>query len=93
MPTVDLQVQKQFKLTMLDGVIQATVEPVGDIHWLRCCPLCGCMHQIVKVDESQPYTPMCQTLPSVYAAQSGIWRKLYPDVAKHTKLKLKVKSS
>jgi hypothetical protein len=75
---------------MLDGVIQATVESVGNSHWLRYCPLCGCMHQIVGVDESKPYTPLYQTLPTVYTAQPPAGKKLYSDIFKHTKVKLKL---
>jgi hypothetical protein len=91
MPIVALQLQKQFKLTIAEGLPQANVEMVGQVFWLRCCPLCGCTHQILGLDKSVPYEPLCQTFPLIYKTQLVAWHKLYPDVAKYTKLNLSVR--
>ena len=93
MPASAMNLQKQFKLIITDGLPQADVEVDGSVHWLRCCPLCGCIHQILGVDEDAPYTPLCQTQPLIYKAQLVIWRKLYPDVARYATLHLKVRKA
>jgi hypothetical protein len=91
MPAFAANLQKDFKLTIVDGLPQAIVEKIGGIHWLKCCPLCGCTHQILEANEKQPYTPLCQILPQLYKAQQVIWRKLYPEIAQHTTLHLIVR--
>jgi len=88
MPAIALDQQKRFKLTVIDGSPQATVETTGKAHWVKCCPLCGCTHQVIGVDEAMPYTPMCQTFPVLYKTQNDIWHKLYPDVAQYSMLHL-----
>lgn len=88
MPTTVAHLQKQFKLTIENGLPQVAVEMIGEGHWLKCCPLCGCMHQLQGVDAGVPYTPLCQTVPILFKEQQAIWRKLYPDVAAYTKLHL-----
>jgi hypothetical protein len=93
MPTIAAHMQKKFKLTIEDGMPQATVETVGTERWLMCCPLCGSMHQLQGVDESAPYTPLCQTIPMLFKAQQLIWRKEYPDAANYTNLHLVSRTS
>lgn len=88
MPVFIALLQKKFELTLVGGMPQAIVENVGGIHWLRCCPLCGCTHQILGVDGKLPYTPLCQTIPLLYKTQQAIWHKLYPDVAQYATLHL-----
>jgi hypothetical protein len=88
MPTIAVDQQKQFKLTVIDGLPQAAVEMMGKARWVKCCPLCGCTHQIFGVDESIPYTPLCQTLPVLYKTQQAIWHQLYPDVSQYMTLHL-----
>ncbi len=88
MPTVMHHLQKTFALVMNDDMPQATVKLVDQRDWLMCCPLCGCMHQILRIDVSQPYTPMCQSIPALYKTQQDAWRKLHPDVIKYTALRL-----
>ena len=88
MPTIAADQQKQFKLTIVDGLPQAPVEMMGKARWVKCCPLCGCTHQVVGAAEDQPYTPLCQTLPVLYNAQQIIWHQLYPDVAPYVALHL-----
>ena len=91
MPTTVLHLQKQFKLTFVEDLPEAMVEVTQNEYWLRCCPLCGCTHQVVTDDEKLPYTPLCQTVPLIYKSQQTIWRKLYPDVAKYTSVHLTIK--
>ena len=88
MPAFAANLQKSFKLTIVDGLPQADVEKNGVVHWVKCCPLCGCIHQLLGVNEKLPYTPLCQTLPQLYKAQQVIWRGLYPEVAKYSTLHL-----
>jgi hypothetical protein len=88
MPTIAVDLQKRFKLTFIDGLPQASVETTGQTHWVKCCPLCGCAHQLLGVDENVPYTPLCQTVPVLYKAQQANWQKLYPDVSQYTRLHL-----
>lgn len=88
MPTIIAEQQKRFKLTIINGLPQADVESSGAIRWVKCCPLCGCTHQVLSVDESLPYIPMCQTVPVLYKTQQAIWHKLYPDVSPYTALQL-----
>lgn len=88
MPTIAVDVQKRFKLTIIDDLPQADLEISGKVHWIKCCPLCGCTHQIIGVDENLPYIPLCQTVPTLYKDQQAIWHKLYPDVSKYTSLRL-----
>lgn len=88
MPTTIQHLQKHFKLTVKDDLPQVTVETIGEAHWLMCCPLCGCQHQIFGVDEKLPYTPLCQTRPLMFKAEVITWRKLNPEVVKYGKLHL-----
>lgn len=90
MPTFAANHQKNFKLTIVDGLPQAAVEDLDGIHWLRCCPLCGCTHQILNFKKDTPYTPLCQTLPLVYKSQQASWQKLYPAAAQYETLRLVV---
>jgi hypothetical protein len=88
MPAIAADQQKRFKLTITDGLPQATVEINGKTHWVKCCPLCGCIHQLLGVDENIPYTPLCQKLPVLYKTQQVAWVKLHPDVSTYTSLHL-----
>ena len=92
MPAYVRHLQKSFKLTMIDGLPEGTVHRIGANHVLRCCPLCGCTHQIIEMDENLPYTPMCQNFPYLYQAQQNAWRKLYPDVSAFKTLRLTVRN-
>lgn len=93
MPTTVEHLQKRFKLSIVDGLPQATVELNGGVHWVMCCPLCGCSHQIMGVDESAPYTPLCQTQPLLFKAELGVWHKQYPEVSKYSTLHLIAKAA
>ena len=90
MPTFAANLQKTFSLILEDGVPQATIENDNGIRWLRCCPLCGCTHQILGVNESLLYTPLCQTRPLLFKAQQISWHKLHPDVVPFATLHLMV---
>jgi len=84
MATFNAQLQKNFKLVIENGLPQATVETVNGVQWLRCCPLCGSVHQIVgNTTDNAPYTPLCQTVPELFKAELVAWHKLYPDVISH----------
>jgi hypothetical protein len=86
MATFNAQLQKNFKLIIAGGLPQATVETIGTVQWLRCCPLCGSVHQIIgnaNVKDSAPYTPLCQTVSALFKAELLAWQKLYPDVVDH----------
>jgi hypothetical protein len=85
--------QKNFKLTIEDGLPQATVEIIGIAHWLKCCPLCGSMHQVRDVVEDAPYTPLCQTHPVLFKAELIAWHKLHPDVVSYKSLHLVQKAA
>jgi hypothetical protein len=42
------------------------------------------VHQIIgNVTDSAPYTPLCQTVSSLFKAELLAWQKLYPDVIDH----------
>ena len=88
MPAYVANLQKTFRLTIVDGLPQAAVDRIGETYVIRCCPLCGCTHQILELDQDLPYTPTCQTFPYMYKTQQTAWRKLYPDVAQFAKLRL-----
>lgn len=88
MATFVAQLQKNFKLTVEDGLPQAVVEQVGNVIWLKCCPLCGSVHQIQTMAEDVPYTPLCQTHAALYKAELIAWHKLYPDVVQYKSLHL-----
>jgi hypothetical protein len=89
MPTITAEQQKRFRLTLVDGLPQATVESKGTVRWVKCCPLCGCTHQVLMVvDETVPYTPPCQTAPLLYKTLQAIWLKLYPDVSQYASVQL-----
>ena len=84
MATFNAQIQKNFKLVIENGLPQAAVETINTVHWLRCCPLCGSVHQIIgTVKDSAPYTPLCQTVPELFKPELLAWHKLYPDVISH----------
>jgi hypothetical protein len=87
-PAYNPNLQKSFRLTMADGLPMAAVDKIGQADVVRCCPLCGCTHQILEMDEDVPYTPLCQSFPYLYKAQQTSWHKLYPDVAQFVKLRL-----
>lgn len=93
MPTIITEQEKRFKLNVIDGLPQAAVESMGTAHWVKCCPLCGCTHQVLTADESLPYTPLCQIIPGLYKTQQAIWQKLYPDVSQYTALQLRQEAS
>lgn len=88
MATVIPHLQKNFKLKVEDGLLYATVELVGSVNWVRCCPLCGSMHQVMSGFSDAPYIPMCQTHPLLFKAELLAWHKLYPEVTKHNSLHL-----
>ncbi len=84
MATFNAQLQKNFKLIIEDGLPQATMETIGSVQWLRCCPLCGSIHQIIgNTTDSAPYTPLCQTVPILFKEELVAWHKLYPQVIDH----------
>ncbi|MCC6614299.1 MAG: hypothetical protein IT320_12530 [Anaerolineae bacterium] len=85
--------QKAFKLTLQDGLPQAAVEIVGQVHWLRCCPLCGSMHQILGATGDAPYVPLCQTAAALYKAEISAWQKLHPDVVNYKSVRLVAKAA
>jgi hypothetical protein len=87
------QLQKNFKLTVEDGLPQAVVEQVGSVIWLKCCPLCGSVHQVQSMSESESYTPLCQTHAALYKAELTAWHKLYPDVVQYKSLHLVEKAA
>jgi hypothetical protein len=88
MATTLPHLQKSFKLIVEDGLPQATIEVVGSSFWLRCCPLCGSMHQIQAVAQDGLYMPLCQTHSQLYKAQLTAWHKLYPEVTNFTSIHL-----
>lgn len=88
MATIVPHLQKNFKLTVEDGLPQAAVDLVGVVHWLKVCPLCGSVHQIQTMTENLPYTPLCQTHPLLYKAELIAWHKLYPDVVNYQTIHL-----
>lgn len=84
MATINAQHQKNFKLVIESGLPQATIETVNAVQWLRCCPLCGSVHQIIgNTSDSAPYTPLCQTVPILFKEELVAWRKLYPEIIDH----------
>jgi hypothetical protein len=93
MATFIAQLQKNFKLTVEDGLPQAPVEVTGVTHWIKCCPLCGSVHQIQTLTEGMVYTPICQTHTALYKAELTAWHKLYPDVAQYKSLHLVKKAA
>jgi hypothetical protein len=93
MATSSPHIQKNFKLIFEDGLPQATVETIGAIQWLRCCPLCGSVHQIIGITDGTPYTPLCQTLSLLFKTELTAWHKLYPDVIAHKSLHLVEKAA
>ena len=88
MPVFTANLQKNFKLALLKGIPQATVEQIDGVNWVKCCPLCGCTHQLLEANKKLPYTPLCQTMPQMYKAQQVIWHKLYPEVTSYTTAQL-----
>lgn len=88
MPTTIDHLQKHFRLTIKDGLPEVSIETIGEGNWLMCCPLCGCQHQILGVDERQPYIPLCQTHPVLFKAEVTTWRKLNPQVVNYGQLHL-----
>ena len=69
MPTTVPHLQKNFKLVIVDNLPQASVETVHDKLEIMCCPLCGCNHQLIGVDTSVSYAPLCQTQPILFKEQ------------------------
>lgn len=93
MATSNPQLQKNFKLVIEDGLPQAAVETIGAVQWVRCCPLCGSVHQIIGAANDAPYTPLCQTVSSLFKAELQAWHKLYPDVVTITAFRLVEKAA
>ena len=71
MPAVVLTLQKHFILTIQNGLPEAVIETNDDGTWLKCCPLCGCLHHLRNVDETEPYSPSCQVFPRLNQAQQA----------------------
>jgi len=88
MPVMDMNVQKHFKLDVIDDLPSSTITLRGTQRWLVCCPLCGCTHDVSGADDTQPYTPYCQSLPAVFRTVQVAWQKLHPEVAKYKTLRL-----
>ena len=94
MATVNAQLQKSFKLIIEKGLPQADVETIGAVQWLRCCPLCGSVHQIIgTLADDAPFSPLCQTVPLLFKEELVSWHKLYPDVTGHKFVHLVEKAS
>ena len=88
MPTTLPHLQKNFKLVIADNLPQSVVESVHDRLEIMCCPLCGCNHQLIGVDISVPYSPLCQIQPVLFKDQLLSWHKLYPDVIQYKSIHL-----
>jgi hypothetical protein len=81
--------QKSFKLNVKDGLPQAAVETAGSGQWVKCCPLCGSMHQIMAgTDTTAPYSPLCQTQSALFKAELTAWKKLYPETGQYGQVRL-----
>ncbi len=80
MPTINPHLQKRFKLILHEGQPEVPVDVTAGGSLIMCCPLCGCSHQITQLDTDQPYTPLCQSLPSMFKDQRTAWLKLFPEV-------------
>lgn len=93
MATFVAQLQKNFKLTLQDGIPQAVVEQQDGVYWMKCCPLCGSVHQVQTMTEGEPYTPFCQTHDYLFKAELAAWHKLFPDVIPYKTLHLVNKTS
>lgn len=93
MATSNPQRQKNFKPTIENSLLQATVDTINNVRWLLCCPLCGSVHQIMQSSNDELYTPLCQTSPALFKAQLVAWHKLYPDVVNFTSLHLMNKTA
>jgi hypothetical protein len=88
MPASIVNLQKRFKLVLKDDIPIALVENDDDGSWVRCCPLCGCIHKIQDDASVTAYRPLCQTLSSLFKSHSLAWRKRYPDIAGYATLNL-----
>ena len=88
MPAFVPTLQKTFKLTLVDNLPQAAVTKAGEAQVIKCCPLCGCTHQVFAQVDNHPYKPLCQIMPGMFKSQQGAWHKLYPDVARYSELHL-----
>ena len=88
MPAFIPTLQKTFKFTVVDNLPQAAVTKVGETQVIKCCPLCGCTHQVLAKVDSRPYKPLCQVMPNMFKTQKETWRKLFPDVARYSELRL-----
>lgn len=80
MPMSHSEQQKRFKLTLYDGQPEGVVEATQGARMVMCCPLCGCIHQVMGVDMSKPYTPLCQSNPPMFKLQVSAWQKRFPEV-------------
>jgi hypothetical protein len=90
MPFKIVEAQKAFKFTVNGaGLPIAHVERWGKGVWVKCCPLCGLLHEVLKGQTSGEYEPRCivrVTHPHVFAA----WQKAHPEAAKYTRVMLKI---
>lgn len=87
---VDERARFEFTLEPIEAPAALPVAPIvqwGAALYTRCCPLCGCCHEILKMPADGIYQPRCivkTTHPHVYAA----WIEKYPDAANYTRVML-----
>lgn len=88
MPATLPHLQKDFKLTLHNGEPVGLVESTKEGLLVKCCPLCGCVHQVMNVDMGLSYTPLCQTVPDLFKVLQTAWQKLNPSVAPYKTIHL-----
>jgi hypothetical protein len=88
MPATLPHLQKTFVLSMHEGKPVGLVEKTDEGYMVKCCPLCGCVHHLIDVDMSMPYTPLCQSIPDLFKLQQTAWQKLNPTVSPFKSLHL-----
>lgn len=83
--------QKVYQLDLFGGVPVAPVTKLGAMHYVLCCPLCGCLHEVgPSVLHGSTTTPRCVVKPP-HPITVANWRKAHPETANYREIVLKLR--
>lgn len=91
MPFKIVEEQQRFTFRVNgDGLPVAQVVRWGAGVWVKCCPLCGCLHEILKGQIEGEFEPRC-ILKVTHKAAYAAWVKKHPESPKYTRVLLEYK--
>lgn len=92
---VDEQKHYQFTLDTLapGGLPTAEVMTLGGVHYIACCPGCGCIHELPRTaQDGGQFEPRC-LLPITHKAAYENWLSTHPEAADYRTVTLRYRKA